>query len=138
MFGPIMLLWFAIIALHGVIHIVREPRVLAAIIPTHAVTFFLRNRLHGFLVLGAVFLVVTGGEALYADMGHFGARPIRMAWFAIVFPSLLLNYFGQGSLLLQHGGKFGHPFFEMAPPWARLPLIALATVAAVIASQAVI
>lgn len=137
MFGPIMLVWFAILAILGVIHIVREPHVLTAVLPTHAVTFFLRNHIHGFLVLGAVFLVVTGGEALYADMGHFGARPIRIAWFTVVFPSLLLNYFGQGALML-HTKNIEHPFFEMAPEWARLPLIVLATVAASIASQAVI
>jgi KUP system potassium uptake protein len=137
MFGPLMLVWFALLAFLGVTHIVREPHVLTAVIPTHAVSFFLRNHVHGFLVLGAVFLVVTGGEALYADMGHFGARPIRIAWFTIVFPSLLLNYFGQGALLL-HAKNIEHPFFEMAPKWGRLPLIVLATLAAVIASQAVI
>ena len=137
MFGPIMLVWFTILAVLGVIQIAHEPHVLTAVIPTHAVSFFLRNHIHGFLVLGAVFLVVTGGEALYADMGHFGARPIRIAWFTIVFPSLLLNYFGQGALLL-HTKNVEHPFFEMAPQWARLPLIVLATIAAVIASQAVI
>ncbi|MEK6371371.1 MAG: potassium transporter Kup [Acidobacteriota bacterium] len=137
MFGPIMLVWFAILAVLGIIHIVREPHVLTAVLPTHAVTFFLRNHIHGFLVLGAVFLVVTGGEALYADMGHFGARPIRIAWFTVVFPCLLLNYFGQGALML-HTKNIEHPFFEMAPEWARLPLIVLATVAASIASQAVI
>jgi KUP system potassium uptake protein len=137
MFGPIMLVWFAVISLLGIIQIVHEPHVLAAVNPAYGVAFFVRNHLHGFLVLGAVFLVVTGGEALYADMGHFGARPIRIAWFTIVFPSLLLNYFGQGALLL-HTKSIEHPFFEMAPRWARLPLIALATVATVIASQAVI
>src|SRR5207244_5456859 len=136
-FGPVMLVWFATISILGIAYIVREPRVLVAVDPRHALAFFAVNRVHGFLVLGAVFLVVTGGEALYADMGHFGARPIRLAWFTIVFPSLLLNYFGQGALLL-HTKSVEHPFFEMAPRWARLPLIALATVATVIASQAVI
>jgi KUP system potassium uptake protein len=137
MFGPVMCVWFIVIAGLGVWHIAVNPHVLKAVNPEYAVTFFLRNRLHGFLVLGAVFLCVTGGEALYADMGHFGARPIRIAWFSMVFPSLVLNYFGQGALLLQ-GGNIEHPFFEMAPPWARYPLVGLATVATVIASQAVI
>ncbi|MCU1349241.1 MAG: potassium transporter [Acidobacteria bacterium] len=137
-FGPVMMVWFVVIAALGIPHILREPHVLFSIDPTHAVHFFLRNRLHGFLVLGAVFLCVTGGEALYADMGHFGARPIRIAWTAIVFPSLLLNYFGQGAMLLHTPSAIEHPFFEMAPAWSRYPLIALATVATVIASQAVI
>jgi KUP system potassium uptake protein len=137
-FGPVMMVWFAVIALLGIPHILREPHVLLSINPLHAVSFFLRNHLHGFLVLGAVFLCVTGGEALYADMGHFGAKPIRIAWTAIVFPSLLINYFGQGALLLHAPHATEHPFFEMAPAWSRYPLIALATVATVIASQAVI
>ena len=138
MFGPVMLVWFVVIAVLGIHQIVREPRVLAAVIPTHAIRFFVENRLHGFLVLGAVFLVVTGGEALYADMGHFGARPIRFAWFTLVFPSLLLNYFGQGALLLHEKVSMEHPFFEMAPEWARVPLVVLSAIATVIASQAVI
>ncbi|HEX3584143.1 MAG TPA: potassium transporter Kup [Thermoanaerobaculia bacterium] len=138
MFGPVMLVWFAVIASLGVMQIVREPHVLVAINPAHAFNFFVRNRIHGFLVLGAVFLCVTGGEALYADMGHFGARPIRLAWFILVFPCLLLNYFGQGALLLQNPAAAEHPFFHMAPAWARLPLVGLATLATIIASQAVI
>ena len=138
MFGPVMLVWFAVIAVLGLTHIVREPSVLAAIDPRHAVTFFIVNRLHGFLVLGAVFLVVTGGEALYADMGHFGATPIRITWFVLVFPALLCNYFGQGAYLLQHPDGVENPFFRMAPKWATLPLVGLAAVATVIASQAVI
>ncbi|HWS71360.1 MAG TPA: KUP/HAK/KT family potassium transporter, partial [Thermoanaerobaculia bacterium] len=137
-FGPVMMVWFFTIAALGVPHIIREPHVLFSIDPRHAFDFFVRNRLHGFLVLGAVFLCVTGGEALYADMGHFGAKPIRIAWTAIVFPSLLLNYFGQGAMLLHTPTAIEHPFFEMAPTWSRYPLIALATVATVIASQAVI
>jgi len=137
-FGPVMMVWFFVIAAMGIPHILREPHVLLSIDPRHAVTFFIQNRLHGFLVLGAVFLCVTGGEALYADMGHFGARPIRIAWTAIVFPALLLNYFGQGAMLLRTPGATEHPFFEMAPAWSRFPLVALATVATVIASQAVI
>jgi KUP system potassium uptake protein len=138
MFGPVMLVWFAVISLLGIRWIATEPRVLLAILPTHAVHFFIINRLHGFLVLGAVFLAVTGGEALYADMGHFGARPIRLAWFVMVFPALLLNYFGQGALLLRDKSVVGNPFFHMAPDWAKYPLVILATIAAVIASQAVI
>ena len=138
MFGPIMMVWFAVLAVLGIWHIVQEPRVLAAVLPRYAVDFFLVNHVTGFLVLGSVFLVVTGGEALYADMGHFGARPIRIAWFTIVFPSLLLNYFGQGAYLLGDPRGVRDPFFRMAPDWALLPLVGLATIATVIASQAVI
>ena len=137
-FGPVMLVWFAVITILGIRWIITAPRVLLAILPTHAVHFFIVNRMHGFLVLGAVFLAVTGGEALYADMGHFGARPIRLAWFVCVFPSLLINYFGQGALLLHDQSAVPNPFFHMAPDWAKYPLVILATVAAVIASQAVI
>jgi KUP system potassium uptake protein len=141
LFGPIMLVWFLTIAVLGLSWIVRTPQVLEAIDPRHAVAFFVANGWHGFIVLGAVFLVVTGGEALYADMGHFGKRPIRAAWFALVLPALVLNYFGQGALLLQHPAvDRAHPyiFFLMAPSWGLLPLVVLATVAAVIASQALI
>jgi KUP system potassium uptake protein len=137
-FGPIMILWFTTIAVLGLMEIVTRPSVLAAVSPYYAVRFFLENRSAGFLVLGAVFLAVTGGEALYADMGHFGVRPIRMAWFAFVVPSLLLNYFGQGALLLNDPSSAVSPFYHLAPAWALFPLIILATVAAVIASQAVI
>ncbi len=137
-FGPVMLLWFAVIALLGAVQIVKEPHVLAAFDPQYGVNFFLRNGHRGFLVLGAVFLAVTGGEALYADMGHFGARPIRIAWFVLVFPSLVVNYLGQGALLLQHPRGTEHPFFLLAPRWAQYPLVVLATVATIIASQAVI
>ena len=137
-FGPVMLLWFSTIAFLGTIWIVREPRVLAAIDPTHGVDFFIHNGWRGFVVLGAVFLVVTGGEALYADMGHFGRFPIRLAWFALVLPALLLNYFGQAALILRHPEHSIHPFFNLAPGWALYPLVALTTLATVIASQAVI
>lgn len=137
-FGPVMLLWFTTLALLGISWIIRVPKVLAAINPEHAVDFFLNNGWHGFVVLGAVFLVVTGGEALYADMGHFGRFPIRLAWFALVLPALLLNYFGQGALILLHPGLARQPFFNLAPDWALYPLVLLATVATVIASQAVI
>jgi KUP system potassium uptake protein len=137
LFGPVMVGWFATIALLGVVWIVRYPDVLAAVDPRHGVRFLIENRFTGFAVLGAVFLVVTGGEALYADMGHFGARPIRVAWFAVVLPALLLNYFGQGARLL-HAPQTREPFFELAPAWALLPLVVLATAAAIIASQALI
>jgi len=137
-FGPVMIVWFAVIAALGLYRIFQEPRVFAAVLPTYAWEFFAVNHVTGFLVLGSVFLCVTGGEALYADMGHFGAKPIRIAWFAIVFPSLLLNYFGQGAYLLHDPRAVRDPFFRMAPDWALLPLVGLATIATVIASQAVI
>jgi KUP system potassium uptake protein len=137
-FGPIMVLWFAVIALLGIVWLAREPVVLTAIDPRHAVAFFAEHGWHGFAVLGAVFLVVTGGEALYADMGHFGKGPIRVAWFTLVLPALLLNYFGQGALLLTNPAAAEQPFFLLAPSWALLPLVGLATAAAIIASQALI
>jgi len=138
LFGPVMVLWFATIAVLGVSWIVRAPIVLEAIDPRHGARFFLNNGWHGFAVLGAVFLAVTGGEALYADMGHFGRRPIRLAWFALVLPALMLNYFGQGAMLLLNPRAASQPFFLMAPSWALLPLVGLATMAAIIASQALI
>ena len=137
LYGPVMVIWFGTLAVLGIASITHQPIVLGAINPAHAVRFFADNGWHGFLVLGAVFLVVTGGESLYADMGHFGRRPIRLAWFCLVLPALLLNYFGQGALLLQDAGA-SDPFFLLAPEWARLPLVGLATAAAVIASQALI
>jgi KUP system potassium uptake protein len=137
LFGPIMVGWFAVLATLGIVWIAKYPDVLTAIDPRHAVRFLIGNGGLGFAVLGAVFLVVTGGEALYADMGHFGPRPIRVAWFAIVLPALLLNYFGQGALLL-HVPETRDPFFELAPAWTLLPLVILATAAAIIASQALI
>jgi KUP system potassium uptake protein len=138
LFGPVMLLWFVVLALLGLRGIVMQPAVLAAFNPWHAVVFFSSNGLTGFLTLGAVFLVVTGGEALYADLGHFGVAPIRRAWFLIVFPALLLNYLGQGALLIQQPNAIQAPFFHLAPEWAAMPLVILATVATIIASQAVI
>lgn len=138
MFGPIMVTWFAAIAALGIVWLVQQPVVLTAFDPRHAVSFFAEHRWHGFAVLGAVFLVVTGGEALYADMGHFGRKPIRMAWFGLVLPALLLNYFGQGALLISHPASVEQPFFLLAPSWALYPLVALATAAAIIASQALI
>ena len=138
LFGPVMMIWFATLALLGLRWIVREPSVLVAVNPWHAVQFFAHNRVQGFLVLGSVFLVVTGGEALYADMGHFGRRPIRIAWFTLVLPALMINYFGQGALLISKPNEVEHPFYNMAPSWALYPLVVLATLATVIASQAVI
>lgn len=138
LFGPVMLVWFAVLALLGLRGIVMEPTVLAAFNPYYAVSFFVENGLTGFLTLGAVFLVVTGGEALYADLGHFGIAPIRRAWFLIVFPALILNYLGQGALLIQQPDAIQAPFFHLAPDWAVMPLVILATVATIIASQAVI
>lgn len=136
-FGPITLLWFVSLALLGVWWIIREPRVLAAVNPLHAATFFANNGSTGYWVLGSVVLVITGAEALYADMGHFGRRPIKIGWFGIVFPALLLNYFGQGALLLEHP-NVEHPLYEMVPGPLLYPMVALATMAAIIASQALI
>jgi KUP system potassium uptake protein len=137
-FGPVMLLWFATLALLGVVWIVREPAVLAAVNPAYAVNFFLHNGFKGFLVLGAVFLVATGGEALYADMGHFGELPIQIDWFSLVGPALLLNYFGQGAMLLRDPRASFNPFYHLAPSWALYPLVIMAMMATVIASQAMI
>jgi KUP system potassium uptake protein len=137
-FGPVMLLWFVVLAALGITHVVVHPTVLGAVNPVHAVEFFGRNGVEGFLVLGSVFLAVTGGEALYADMGHFGKRPIRFAWFAVVLPALLINYFGQGALVIADPSAAEHPFFQLAPEWALIPLVVLTTLATVIASQAVI
>jgi KUP system potassium uptake protein len=137
-FGPIMLVWFVTIAVLGAMEIVQSPGILRALNPWYAFALFTRHGLGGFLVLGAVVLAVTGAEALYADLGHFGRRPIRLAWFAVVFPALLLNYFGQGALVLRTPSALENPFYWMAP-WAVLyPLIALATIATVVASQALI
>jgi KUP system potassium uptake protein len=138
LFGPVTLVWFLVLALLGLAQVVRTPDVIAAINPFYAGRFFVENGGRGFLVLGAVFLVVTGGEALYADMGHFGPRPIRLAWFGLVLPALLLNYFGQGALLLHHPEAAETLFYHLAPPWGLYPLVVLATLATVIASQAVI
>jgi KUP system potassium uptake protein len=137
-FGPVMLLWFCTLGVLGVANIAKQPHIAQAINPVHAVLFFVRNGHLGFLVLGSVFLVVTGGEALYADMGHFGARPIRTAWFAVALPALLLNYFGQGALLLSHPEAISSPFYNMVPAWGLLPIVGLSTLATIIASQALI
>jgi KUP system potassium uptake protein len=137
-FGPITLTWFLVLAALGVHQITQQWHVLLAVNPMYGMAFFAENGHRGFLVLGSVFLVVTGGEALYADMGHFGRRPIRLSWFAVVLPALLLNYFGQGALLLSDPSAAENPFFLMAPRWALLPLVILSAMATVIASQAVI
>jgi KUP system potassium uptake protein len=137
-FGPITLLWFLVIGLLGLAEIVRAPRILAAVNPLYAARFFADHGFVGFASLGAVFLAVTGAEALYADMGHFGRRPIRLAFFALVLPALLLNYFGQGALLLREPGAIENPFYLLAPPWAVYPVLLLATLAAIVASQALI
>ncbi|HEV7515459.1 MAG TPA: KUP/HAK/KT family potassium transporter, partial [Thermoanaerobaculia bacterium] len=137
-FGPVMLVWFVCLAVMGLAALWKAPQILDAVNPSHALRFFAANRGRGFLTLGSVFLVVTGGEALYADMGHFGKRPIRLAWFTLVLPALLLQYFGQGALLLTQPGAADNPFYRLAPGWALYPLVALSTLATVIASQAVI
>jgi KUP system potassium uptake protein len=137
-FGPIMLVWFATIALLGLRGLLLEPGILRSISPWHALAFFAHHRGHGFLVLGAVVLVLTGGEALYADMGHFGRRPIRLAWVSVAMPALMLNYMGQGANLLRDPTAAENPFYMLAPQWALYPTIAIATAAAVVASQALI
>ena len=137
-FGPVMVIWFLTIAILGARWIIEVPEVLKSINPVYALNFFVINRVAGFFVLGAVFLVVTGGEALYADMGHFGKIPIRIAWFTIVLPGLLLNYFGQGALLIENPHSVINPFYLLSPSWGHYPLIALSTAATIIASQAVI
>jgi KUP system potassium uptake protein len=138
LFGPIMVTWFVVIAALGISWIAREPAIIMAINPLHGVAYFRAHGLPGVAVLGAVFLAVTGGEALYADMGHFGKTPIRIAWFALVLPALVLNYLGQGALLLLDREAVKQPFFLLAPAWALFPLVGLATAAAIIASQALI
>ncbi|HEX2204070.1 MAG TPA: KUP/HAK/KT family potassium transporter, partial [Longimicrobium sp.] len=138
LFGPVTLLWFVTITLLGIPHIAREPGVFAAVNPLHGARFFAENGWNGFLVLGAVFLVVTGGEALYADLGHFGRKPIRWAWYFVVLPALLVNYFGQGAMLIRDPATVENPFFRMVPGWALYPVVVVATLAAVIASQALI
>jgi KUP system potassium uptake protein len=137
-FGPIIVVWLIVMAVLGIGGIVRAPAVLGAISPHHAVRYLFTNGWRGFIVLGSVFLAITGAEALYADMGHFGRRPIRLAWATLVLPALLLNYFGQGALVLTDKSAVENPFFKLAPQWAIYPLVLLATLAAIIASQALI
>ena len=137
-FGPVMVVWFTTLGVLGLVQIVGNPGVLRAVNPVYGAHFFADNGMTGFLALGSVFLVVTGGEALYADMGHFGHRPIGIGWFAFVLPGLLLNYFGQGALLIANPEAIDNPFYRMAPSWGTIPLLVLATAATVIASQALI
>lgn len=138
LFGPIMLLWFVLLGLLGLISVVQSPNILVALNPVYAIEFGFRHTMQAFIVFGSVFLALTGAEALYADMGHFGARPIRFAWFYIAMPCLLLNYFGQGAMLLREPSAVQNPFFLLMPAWAVGPMVVLATAATVIASQAVI
>jgi KUP system potassium uptake protein len=137
-FGPVMAVWFGVLGLLGIVEILREPGVLAAISPHHAITFCLHYRLAAFIAFGSVVLAVTGAEALYADMGHFGRQPIRLVWMGFVLPALALNYLGQGALLLSDPAALENPFYLLAPEWLRLPLVVLATAATIIASQAMI
>ena len=137
-FGPVTLLWFLVIGTLGAYNIFQNFEILKSVNPFYAYQFFVLNSFHGFVVLGSVFLVVTGGEALYSDLGHFGIEPIRKAWFYVVLPCLLLNYFGQGAFLLGHPEGVSNPFFSMAPSWSLYPLVGLAAVATTIASQALI
>lgn len=137
-FGPVILLWFLVLGVLGVHGIVQTPQVLLALNPFYGWDFFVHHKMEAYYVLGALFLVVTGGEALYADMGHFGKQPIRWAWFTVVLPGLVLNYFGQGALLLREPAAAANPFYLLAPSWFLYPLVALATAATVIASQALI
>jgi KUP system potassium uptake protein len=137
-FGPITTVWFAAMAVGGLAHLADDPSILAAISPTYGVRFLLDHGVAGLVALGAVFLAVTGAEALYADMGHFGRRPIQFAWFALVLPALALNYLGQGALLLTYPEKLENPFYLLYPDWALLPMVVLASMATIIASQAVI
>jgi KUP system potassium uptake protein len=137
-FGPITLTWFVAIAVLGIPHIIGNPLILKALSPQYALLFMVRNPVVAFIILGAVVLCVTGAEALYADLGHFGKKPIRLAWFSVVMPALTLNYFGQGALLLKNPEAVKNPFYLMGPDWAVLPLVALATMATVVASQAMI
>jgi KUP system potassium uptake protein len=137
-FGPVMLLWFVVIALLGIMSILKRPEVIAAVDPRYAFRFMAASGRAGFLVLGGVFLCITGGEALYADMGHFGKGPIRRSWYVVVLPALLLSYAGQTAFLLDKGTVTGNPFFQIAPAWSVYPLVVLATIATVIASQAII
>ncbi len=137
-FGPVMVAWFLVLAGSGLVHLLEAPAILAALNPLAGLAFALQHRWIAFVALGAVVLALTGAEALYADMGHFGAGPVRLSWFVFVLPALALNYFGQGALLLAHPGALENPFFRMFPQWALVPMVLLATVATVIASQAVI
>lgn len=137
-FGPVICLWFIVIGILGFVEIVRYPQILRAIFPWYGISFLLHNHMQGFMVLGAVFLSVTGAEALYADMGHFGKSPIRLIWILLVLPALLMNYFGQGAFLLANPAESHHPFYGLVPSWAMIPMVLLSTSATIIASQALI
>jgi len=137
-FGPIVLIWLSSIAILGTVSIIQSPEVLVALSPYYSLRFLFENFYIAIPVLGSIFLVVTGGEALYADMGHFGKKPIKITWIFIVFPALVLNYFGQGALLLRDPSAIDHPFYSLAPSWLLIPLVIMATLATIIASQAVI
>ncbi len=137
-FGPTMMIWFSVLAATGVPWIIRNPAVFGALNPVHGVMFFVHHKMHGFLMLGSVVLCVTGGESLYADMGHFGRLPIRLAWYTIVYPALLLNYMGQGAMLLSNPANAVNPFFHLVSNWTIYPLIGIATISTVVASQAII
>jgi KUP system potassium uptake protein len=137
-FGPVMIVWFTVLALLGGYHVLQDPGVVSAVNPAHGIGLIANEPRQAFLALGSIFLVVTGAEALYADMGHFGKRPIRLGWYIVVFPALLLNYFGQGAMLIDDPSAIDNPFFRMPPEWAIIPLVILATMATVIASQALI
>ncbi|NTW81990.1 MAG: potassium transporter Kup [Chlorobiaceae bacterium] len=137
-FGPVIFIWFIVIGILGLVEVIRYPQILQAILPWYGISFLISNHTQGFMVLGAVFLSVTGAEALYADMGHFGKSPIRLTWIVLVFPALLLNYFGQGALLLSHPSESHNPFYGLVPSWAMIPMVLLSTSATIIASQALI
>ncbi|WP_338668560.1 potassium transporter Kup [Pseudodesulfovibrio methanolicus] len=138
LFGPVILIWMTTLALLGLHQVIKNPSVFAAILPWHGLHFLIANKVHGFVVLGAVFLVATGAEAIYADLGHFGRKPIRLTWFLVALPALLLNYFGQGAHLLAVPQDAFHPFYAIVPRWAIIPMVILATMATIVASQAVI
>ncbi len=138
LFGPVIFVWFCTLGVLGLVQVIANPTIFHALLPWHGIDFLLRNHVHGFLVLGAVFLVVTGAEALYADMGHFGKKPIRLVWVVLVLPALLLNYFGQGAVLLTNPQAAQDPFYAIVPSWGMIPMVFLATAATIIASQAVI
>ncbi|NTW10204.1 MAG: potassium transporter Kup [Chlorobiaceae bacterium] len=137
-FGPVIFIWFIVIGILGIVEVIRYPQILKAIFPWYGISFLLGNQMQGVMVLGAVFLSVTGAEALYADMGHFGKKPIRLTWLILVLPALLLNYFGQGALLLSHPSESHNPFYGLVPSWALIPMVLLSTSATIIASQALI
>src|SRR5262249_37094173 len=138
LFGPVMVVWFVVLAVTGLPHIAGNPAILKSLSPSYAVLFFADHPFTAFIAMGAAVLSITGAEALYADMGHFGPRPIRVSWVGMIFPALILNYFGQGALILEKPESISNPFYLLSPSWARIPMVVLATMATVIASQSVI